>query len=106
MAWQKTLISINLSEEELQFLTAKLFKQLGAVVRETGSDIIRQAILRDYKFLKDTDAGRWSTKIDSADKFRVKYELVCDVGDIIKTLAVRKKRRENSKPRFRLLDLE
>ena len=87
----KNTIKIQLTEEEMDFLTKKLFAQLKAVVRETGEYLIRQSIINDYHFKKDEDFI-WQTEINSDEKFKIKFELVCAVGDIIKTVSLKKKK--------------
>lgn len=88
----KNTIKMQLTEEEMDFLTKKLFTQLKAVVRETGEDLIKQSIINDYHFKKDNETLIWQTEIDADEKFKIKFELVCQVGDIIKTVSLKKKK--------------
>lgn len=88
----KNTIKMVLTEEEMDFLTQKLFVQLRAVVRETGEDLIRQSIIKDYNFKKDSDDLLWQTEINADEKFKIRFELVCQVGDIIKTISLKKKK--------------
>jgi hypothetical protein len=88
----KNTIKMQLTEEEMDFLTKKLFTQLKAVVRETGEDLIQQSIIKDYNFRKDNETLIWQTEINTDEKFKVKFELICQVGDIIKTISLKKKK--------------
>ncbi len=88
----KNTIKMQLTEGEMDYLAAKLFNQLRAVVRETGEDLIKQSIIKDYHFQKDSDGLLWQTEINADEKFKIKVELVCQVGDIIKTISLKKKK--------------
>jgi hypothetical protein len=88
----KNTIKMQLTEEEMNFLTKKLFIQLRAMVRETGEDLIRQSIIKDYYFKMDNETLIWRTEINTDEKFKIKFELICEVGDIIKTISLKKKK--------------
>ena len=49
----KNTIKMQFTEDEMVYLTKKLFAQLKAVVRETGEDLIKQSVINDYHFKKD-----------------------------------------------------
>src|SRR5271157_3880378 len=89
---QKNTIKIQLTDLEMGFLTKKLYDQLKAVVREVGEELIRQSIMRDYKFKKDENDLTWRTEIPADENFKIKFELVFSVGDVIKAIALKRKK--------------